>query len=175
MRSEAGAAWEGGCARRIAVLRSVCPRPDTAVILYVFSVRGAGGELFARAAQKAPCFIAYLLPPRPVGDSREFCEKRGFRKIPRRGRRPSWPPETLYCARRIAVLRSVCPRPDTAVILYVFSVRGLGGGLFARAAQKAPLLVPRHPLPPPLSLNEVGMGWGWDTMAQNTRKRWRLG
>ena len=48
--------------------------------------QGAGGGLFARAAQKAPCVYRIPLGPHVLcGHSREFCEKRGFRKIPLRG------------------------------------------------------------------------------------------
>ena len=48
--------------------------------------QGAGRGLFARAAQKAPCVYRIPLGPHVLcGHSREFCEKRGFRKIPLRG------------------------------------------------------------------------------------------
>ena len=51
-----------------------------------FLCQGAGRGLFARAAQKAPCVYRIPLGPHVLcGHSREFCEKRGFRKIPLRG------------------------------------------------------------------------------------------
>ena len=50
------------------------------------------------------------------------------------------------------------PLPVGQGAFLCFFRQGAGGGLFARAAQKAPLLAPRHPLPPPLSLNEKRWG-----------------
>ncbi len=82
--------------------------------------QGAGGGLFARAAQKVPCVIAYLSPPRPVGYSREFCEKRGFRKIPLRGAghpgrqhiRPPTPPASPIEPERGGDMRRQCPKHE---------------------------------------------------------------
>ena len=50
-----------------------------------FSVRGREGGCSRVPRKRPPAFIAYLSPPRPVGDSRDFCQKRGFRKSPLRG------------------------------------------------------------------------------------------
>ena len=56
-----------------------------------------------------------------------------------------------------------------------FFRQGAGRGLFARAAQKAPLLAPRHPLPPPLSLNEEGVGLGDGFCVERSRTRSEAG
>ena len=49
--------------------------------------------------------------------------------------------------------------------------QGAGRGLFAPAAQKAPLLAPRHPLPPPVSLDEEGVGFEDGAQCPKTRGR----
>ena len=87
---------EGGCwpKRPIAVLTVRMSTPKSLQFSVFFSSGGGRGNFFVRGREggcwpkrpKAPC--VYRIPPGPhvlCGHSREFCEKRGFRKSPLRG------------------------------------------------------------------------------------------
>ena len=138
-----------------------------------FFRQGAGGGLFARAAQKAPCVYRIPLGPHVLcGHSREFREKHGFRKIPLRG--------GGHPGRRNALPRADHCRPHgqdvhspIAAIFRVFFVRarggkflrqGAGGGLLADAAKGPP---PSPPTPPASPVEpERGRGgivWNFET------------
>ena len=91
-----GARGRGGCwpKRHIAVLTVSMPAPKSLQFSVFFSSGSGRGEISSsgggkgavgRNGQRPPAFIAYLSPPHPVGDSRDFCQKRGFRKSPLRG------------------------------------------------------------------------------------------
>ena len=58
--------------------RGMGKRPRVAVISRVFFRQGAGGGLFARAAQKAPCFYRIPLTPTSCGGFEGFDQKPRF-------------------------------------------------------------------------------------------------
>ena len=168
---------EGGCwpKRPIAVLTVRMSAPKSLQFSVFFSSgsgAGRGGDLFRQGAgrgiffvrgreggcwpkrPKAPCVYRIPLGPHVLcGHSREFCEKRGFRKIPLRG--------GGHPGRRNALPRADHCRPhgqdvhsQIAAIFRVFFVmarggkflrQGAGGGLLAEAAKGPP---PSPPTPP---------------------------
>ena len=170
MRSEAGAAWEGGCARRTAVLRSVCPRPDTAVILYVFSVRGregtfpsGGGRGAVRACRsKGPLLYRISLTPTSCGGFEGILRKTWFPQ-----NSAARPPailaarNTLLCAahRRPAVSMSA-PRHRRHSLRFFRqgTRRGAVRACRAKGPPPSPTTPPASPIEPQRGGDGLGMG-----------------